>query len=154
MSRQGRPWLFIAAPFVLLAVLVMLSIPFEGPIALSIHFARIAFTVAGLIIFMRTMRSLIKRSKWERTDFFILSINFFLLSLVCFSFWNEAGRIFHVDTSVFTSPVAGAFSIMAIIASVSAIIALDTEGPWPKIIALAVGAVLSVGLVFVAPLFR
>lgn len=147
------PWLIIAAPFVLLACAVLVF-PFEGPIALSIHFARIAVTVAGSILFMRTMRALFRKTVWDRTDYFIVSINFFLFSLVCFSFWNEAGRIFDVDTSVFTSYYSGGFSLLAIVAAVSGIIALDTEGLKPKWIALAVGVVLSAGLVFIAPLFR
>lgn len=150
---MSSPWFFIAAPFVLLA-LAVLVFPFDGPIALSIHFTRIAVTVAGAILFMRTMRSLFRKTEWERTDYFILSINFFLFSLVCFSFWNEAGRIWDVDTSVFTSYYSGNFSLLAIVAAVSGIIALDTEGSRPKVIALAVGIVVSVGLVFVAPLFR
>lgn len=150
------------APWLLLLILiasfcgVVLVFPFEGAVALSIHFVRIAATVAGAIIFMRLLPARLKKPlrRWARGDYLIVAVNFFFISLVCFSFYNEAGRIFDVDTSVFTSFVSGGFSVLAIIAAAAAIIAPDTGSNRPKIIAVAIGAVVSVGLVFVAPLFR
>lgn len=150
------------APWVLLLILiasfcgVVLVFPFEGVVALSIHFVRITVTVGGAIIFMPLLPARLKKNirTWARGDYLIVAANFFFVSLVCFSFYNEAGRIFDVDTSVFTSFVAGGFSVLAIIASVLAIIAPDTGSNRPKIIAVAIGAVVSVGLVLVAPLFR
>lgn len=145
--------------YILIAVIVVfVSIvsvfPFAGPIAYGIHFIRIAASVAALFIFMRMMPTLFHEVPAPRRDYLIAAINFFLLSLVCFSFWNEAGRIFKVDTSVFTSYVAGAFSVFAIIASILALIAADTDGPRPKIIAVVVALAVAVALVFIAPQFR
>lgn len=146
-------WYILIAVVVIYAGVVSIF-TFAGMVALSIHFTRIAVTVAGLIIFIRMMPTLFREVPAPRRDYLIGSINFFLISLVSFSFWNEAGRIFGVDTSVFTSYVAGAFSIFAIVASVLALIAADTDGPKPKIIAVVIALVVAVALVFVAPQFR
>lgn len=146
-------WLVLAG--VIIVYLLIVSVfDFPGPVALSIHFVRITATIAASLIYFQMLPTMFREVPTPRRDYLFASINFFLLSLISFSIWNEAGRIFGVDTSVFTSLVAGLFSIFAIIAAVFAIIAPDTGGNRPKIIAAAIGAILSVGLVFVAPLFR
>lgn len=146
-------WLVLAGVLATFGLTVSL-VDFQGPVALTIHFLRITGTIAAVIIYVQLVPSIF-RGKYSPavTDIFV-AINFFVLSLVCFSFWNEAGRIFGVDTSVFTSPVAGLFSLFAVIAVAFAIAAPDTGGSRPKLLALIIGAILSVGLVFIAPLFR
>lgn len=146
-------WYLLIA-VVIVYVGIVSVFPVSGAIGFSIHFTRIAASVAALIIFMRMMPTLFREVPAPRRDYLIGAINFFLLSLVCFGFWNEAGRLFEADTSPFTSPVAGAFSVFAIIASVLALIAADTGGPKPKYIAVGIALVVAIALVFVAPQFR
>lgn len=145
---------YILIAVIVLYVSVVSVFPFSGPIAFSIHFIRIAASIGALFIFMRMMLTLFHEVPAPRRDYLIASINFFVLSLVHFSFWNEAGRIFKVDTSIFTSSIAGVGSVFAIIACILALIAADTDGPKPKKIAIAIAIVIAVALVFIAPLFR
>lgn len=145
---------YVLAGVVIAYACVVSFVEFAGPVALVIHFVRITATVAAAIIYIQVLPTMFQEVPPPRRDYLFAAINFFLISLVCFSFWNEAGRIFKVDTSVFTSYIAGGFSIFAIIAAVFAMIAPDTGGNQPKILAVVIGAIMSAGLVFVAPLFR
>lgn len=145
-------YVLLAVSILYVGVVAVFS--FSGMIALSIHFTRIAASVAAWIIFMRMMPTLFREVPSPRRDYLIGAINFFLTSLLWFSLWNEAGRIFGVNTSVFSSPVAGAGSMYAIVACVLALIAADTDGPKPKIIAVGIAIVVAVAFVFVAPQFR
>lgn len=145
-------YILLAVSFIY--VVVVSVFPFAGPIALSIHFVRIAASVAGWIIFMRLMPTLFHEVPSPRRDYLIASINFFLTSLLHFSFLNEANRLFGVDNNVFTGYLAGAGSMYAITACVLALIAADTDGPKPKYIAVGIACVVAVALVFVAPQFR
>lgn len=134
--------------------LVVFLMDFEGPAALTIHFVRITVTIAASIIYIQLVPGMFSGEHSRATVYLFAAINFFVLSLVCFSVWNEMGRLFNVDTRVLSSPVAGLFSVFAIIAAAFAILVPDTGGPRPKVLALIIGAILSVGLVFIAPLFR
>lgn len=145
-------WLALIVVLASYAVLVALF-GFAGPVALAIHFVRIAVTVAALIVYIQKLPTIFEEVPPPRRDYLLAGINFMLLSAVCFSFWNEAGRIWKVDTSIFTGPVAGLFSLFLVVGAGFAFIAPDT-GKKTRAIAIAVGIVLSVGLVFVAPLFR
>lgn len=154
-------WLALAAILIVYWIAVMLF-GFEGLVAFSTHFIRIGITTATLIVFIQGFLTLFKGEPPPRRDYLLAGINFMLLSAVCFSFWNEAGRIFLIDTSVFTSPVSGMFSLMLVIGAGLVIFAPPTGESTSlihvftkrKTIALIVGAVISAGLVFVAPLLR
>lgn len=146
-------WYILMATVIIYVSLVSVF-PFAGPIATTVHFTRTFASVAGLIIFMRMMPTLFHEVPAPRRDYLIASINFFLLSLVHFSFLNEAGLVFGVDRSIFTSYIAGAGSVYAIIACILALIAADTGGPKPKIIAVGIALVVAVGFVISATWFR
>lgn len=146
-------WLTLLAVVVVYLIVTSLF-TFEGPIALSIHFSRIALTVAGTIVYVRKLPDLFDEIPTPRRDYLIAGVIFFFLSAVCFSVWNEAGRVFGVDPSIFTSPIAGLFSLFLVVASTFVLIAPDQRVREIRIAALIIGAVVSVGLVFIAPLFR
>lgn len=146
-------WLVLLG--VLLLYLVVVAIfSFPGVVAMAIHFTRITVTIAALLIYIRMAPTMFHQVPPPRRDYLFAAINFFLLSATCFSVWNEAGRVFYVDPSIFTSAVAGLFSLFLVIAASFAIVAPDIGGLKPKLIALGIGAILSVVLVFIAPFFR
>lgn len=142
--------------------IIALLFTFEGPVALSLHFIRIAITVAALVLYIQEIPSVFEQVPPPRRDYFLTGINFMLLSSVCFSLWNEAGRIFAVDTSVFTGAISGLFSLFLIIGAGFALIAPDVGEKQdvpvifskPRTIAILIGVVVAVGLVLVAPLYR
>lgn len=150
---KALTWLSLLVVLAFYAIIVVLF-GFEGPVALAIHFARIAVTVAALIVYIERLPTIFEEVPPPRRDYLLAGINFMLASAVCFSFWNEAGRIFDVDTSIFTNAVAGLFSLFLVVGAGFALIAPDTGGKMIRVIAVAVGVVLSIGLVFIAPLFR
>lgn len=145
---------FLFFLLVLLGVYVALTTALgyaDSGMAIVLHFVRIAGSVAALIIYIQMAPTLFASIPPPRRDYLLAGINFMLLSAVCFSFWNEAGRIVGVDTSVFSSPVSGLFSLFLVIGCVFVILAPDT-GIRPA--ALIAGVFLSIGLVFIAPYFR
>lgn len=144
-------WLVLISALMAYGFLVLLF-TFKGPIALTMHFGRLTATVGAMIVCMQAVPGLFEEVPPPRRDYLAAGINFMLLSAVCFSFWNEAGRIWNVDTSIFTSPVAGLFSLFLLIGATFVLIAPSRRAT--KVIALIVGVVVSIGLVFIAPLFR
>lgn len=146
-------WIVLA---IVLAVygIVAASVGFQGPVALTIHFIRIVVTVAALVQYIPMLPSVFQEVPAPRRDYLLAGIVFMLLSAVCFSFWNEAGRIFGVDTSIFTGPIAGLFSMFLIVGGSFVLVAPDTGGKGLRRIAVAVGITLAVWLVFIAPMFR
>lgn len=134
--------------------LVVSVVPFEGPVAVTIHFCRLAATTASWIIYIQIIPLMFQEIPAPRRDYLLASINFFLLSLIAFSHLNAAGRLFGVDTSVFTSYIAGLFSIFAIIAAVLALKAPDTGGIRPKVIAVIIAIIWTGGFAFFDPVFR
>lgn len=127
---------------------------FAGPIALGLHFLRIVLTISALVIYVQMAPHIFKEVPPPRRDYLLLGINFMLLSAVCFAFWNEASRVWGFNNDVFNNPVSGLFSLLLCIGAIFALIAPDTEGDKPRVIALIIGVVLSIGLVFIAPMFR
>lgn len=150
-------WLALAAVLASYAAVVSIF-PFEGPLGLTVHFTRLTITIAATIviavIYIQMIPGMLKGEYSRSVSYLFTAMGFFLFSLVCFSFWNEAGRIFHVNTNVLTGFIPGGFSVLAIIASVFALLSTGTENVRLKIIALAVGMIISACMIFVTPQFH
>lgn len=143
-------WLLLT---LLVYVVAVFAFGFAGPVALTIHFSRIALTTSALIIYARMLPDIFSEVPTPRRDYLLAGIVFMMLSSVCFSFWNEAGRIFGVDTSIFTNAIAGLFSLFLIVGAGFVLIAPDVAGRKSRWLALAVGILIAVWLVFIAPYF-
>ena len=146
-------WYMIAA-VILVYICIVYLFGFTEFVAVALQFIRVSITVTGLLIFGFTAPNLFSEIPIPRRHYLKAAIIFFFLSLVCFSFFNEIGRIWGVDNSVFTNPIAGLFSLLAIIAAALAIRAPDTGETHIKLIAGIIGIVLGFGLVYIAPYFR
>lgn len=147
------PWLVLAA--IIGTYLGLVSIfPFAGTIAITLHFLRFTVVMAVLVLYLPFIRDIFKTVPTPYRDFLFGGIILTMLSNELFSTWNEAGRIYGVDTSVFTSPIAGFFSLLVIVAGLSFLKAADTENRNRWIYALVIATIFGVLLVFIAPLFR
>lgn len=135
-----------------LYVACVVTIGFPGATALGLHFIRVVATVAALIIYIRGIRYLFRDDPIPPRDWLLGGIIWILLGTVCFSFWNEVGRVFGIDTNVFTSVVSGLFSLFLVIGASKLVIAPGERRL--KIAAVAAGVIVSIGLVLVAPMFR
>lgn len=122
-----RVWLSLIVVALGYALAVFL-LGFKGPVALTIHFLRLVLTVAATIIYIQMLPTIFEQVPPPRRDYLLAGLNFMLLSAVCFSLWNEAGRLFGVDTSVFSDPIAGLFSLLLIVGSGFALVAPDVAG--------------------------
>lgn len=150
---RNLPWLILVGILSTFAALVYLF-PFEGPIALTIHFARTSLVMAVLIVYLPKIRFLFKSVPPPFRDYLLAGIIINQLSNELFSIWNEVGRVFDVDTSIFTSPLAGFFSLLLVISGICFLKAAATQGWWSWTWVLVVSVLFSTGLVFIAPLFR
>lgn len=146
-------WLMLLAGVVLYVTLVAL-LGFPGLVALAVHFGRVATAVAVLILYIPVLATIFDEVPPPRRDYLLAGIILTWLSAVCFSFWNEAGRVFGVDTSIFTNAIAGFFSLLLVVGGIFHLIAPDVGGGKMRTVAIVIGVILGAGLVFVAPLFR
>lgn len=146
-------WLVLLAVLVAYVVSVWL-IGFEGVVALTLHFGRVSVAVAVLILYIPAITVIFNEVPPPRRDYLLAGIILTWLSGVSFSLWNEMGRVFGVDTSIFTSPIAGMFSLLLLTGGVFHLIAPDTGGARPRAIALVIGILVAVGVVIIAPNFR
>lgn len=148
-----KVWLSIlgAAIFYVFLVLVF---PFEGFIGLIVNFLRVAVATAVLVIYGPKLGIIFRQVPAPSRDYLLAGIVLSWFSSECFAMYNEAGRIFGIETSIFKSPVAGGFSFVLVSAGVFHLLAPGTSEKKSLIIAVAIGVVVSVGVVFVAPLFR
>lgn len=149
-------WFVLLAVAALYALLIALF-GFEDRVALGVHFGRVAVATAVLIVYFPALKKIFKQVPAPGRDYLLAGIVFSWSSSDLFAFWNEAGRVFGVDTSIFTSPLAGFFSLILVVAGVFHLAAPDSadlgEGK-RRAIAIVVGVIMAAGLVFVAPLFR
>lgn len=132
---------------------------FEDAVALSVHFGRVSFGIAVLILFIPALTGVFLEMPPPARDYLVIGIILSALSSVGFAFWNEAGRQFGVDTSIFTSPIAGFLSLLLVISWIFCMLApiygkesIVTRRTW--FAAVAAGIMVGGALVFVAPLFR
>lgn len=153
LQLKRSVWIMLAAGVALYASLVAIF-GFQGTVAFSVHFGRVAVAVAVLILYVPVIAKIFDEVPPPRRDYLLAGIILTWASAVGFSFWNEAGRIWHVDTSIFTNPIAGFFSLLLVLGGIFHLIAPDTGQGKMRIIAITIGIITGAGLVFVAPLFR
>lgn len=147
------PWLILITVFAVYAGIVA-AFGFPEWLGLTIHFARTSVIMAVLILYLPAIAHIFTTVPAPYRDFLLAAIILNSLSNESFSVWNEMGRVFGVDTSIFTSPVAGLFSLMLVIAGISFLKAVETENKHRWITALVVAVIFSTLLVIVAPYFR
>lgn len=146
--------IFALASATILYVVLVLVFGFAGPIAHTIQFGRVADAVAVQLIYLPALAYIFNEVPAPRRDYLLVGTILTWLSGLSFSVWNEMGRIFHVDTSIFTSPISGFFSLILVGGGIFLIIAPDTTGRRLKVIAVTIAITFGGLLVFVAPLFR
>lgn len=152
MTTRALIWSSLACILVVYTIMLV-AIGYENRTALVVHFIRIVGTIASLILYIPVALQAFKEDPIPPRDYFLVGIGFILLGTVCFSVYNEAGRIWNIDTNVFTSPVSGLFSLFLVIGAFL-VVKPSTTRVRPRVIAIVAGIILSIGLVFIAPLFR
>lgn len=150
-----RIWVTVLGVTALYAALVLLF-EFEGPIAIGMNFTRVSLTFAVLILYVPVLTIIFKQVPPPSRDYLLAGIICDRLSSFLFSVSNEAGRVFQYDTSVFTNPVAGYFSLLLIAGALFYIAAPDATvmNTKRRTVAISIGVIVGVLVVFVAPLFR
>lgn len=146
-------WALLLSALTSYVVAVMLF-GFPGAVAYSVHFTRIAVTAAVLVLYIPSIASIFTEVPPPRRDYLLAGIVLTWLSGILFSTWNEAGKVAGVDTSIFTSPVAGFFSLLLLLGGIFHLIAPGTNRKSTKVIALVAGLIIAIGIVLIAPLFR
>lgn len=127
---------------------------FDGPIAMSINYLRVTLSAAVLIVFIPTLSLIFQEVPPPRRDYLLAGIILTWMSAIGFAVSNEAGRIFDYDTSIFTNPISGAFSLMLVLGGVFHLLAPGVASVRKSFIAVAFGSAIGFLVVFVAPLFR
>lgn len=149
--------LIIIAVALLYTILVTL-VGFEGPVAVSLNFFRVTFSTAVLILFIPFLKFIFEKVPPPQRDYLLAGIVCMWLSNLNFALSNEAGKIFPEkwDSSVFTNPVPGFFSLLVVVAGVAHFFAPDfvRNATHRRIVALSIGVVVGGLMAFVAPLFR
>lgn len=127
---------------------------FENRVALAVHFLRFATVTTALIIYLPALRNLFKEVPPPGRDYLLAGFVGFMLSNDYFSIMNEAGRIFKIDTSIFTSWQAAIGSVIVIVAAGFSVVAPGKDRTVSPYLAGAIATILAILLVFIAPLFR
>ena len=151
--KQHTVWMLLGLGFILYVAAVYV-IGFEGRVALAIHFARFAVGVTVLAIYIPSVPHIFSTVPAPGRDYLITGIILTWLSNDAFSLWNEAGRLWGVDTSVFTNPVAGFLSLVVLTGGLFHIVAPSIPKRGRRLVAVSLGLISSTLLVFVAPMFR
>lgn len=130
-------------------------IGFADRIALAINFFRVAVAAAVLVLYVPMLPTIFQEVPAPRRDYLIAGIILSWGSAEFFAIGNEFGRIFRVDMSIFLNPIAGFFSLMLCIGGIFHFSAPDlTDAQRLRLVAVAVGLIMGLLVVFVAPLFR
>jgi len=163
MSTVKKHWRWIAFVTVLVSSYLGLValLGFEN-IAIPNHFARVALVTAGFILFVREIAGVFHEIPAPRRDYLLAGIICNSASGLGFSLWNETSRLFDVDSNVFTSPVAGFFSLLLTLSYVFFILAVPgyegEDGNWFsrhwKTISIVIGCLVGLAIALVAPMFR
>lgn len=146
-------WVWLIATFLLFWLLVT-TMGFPGLVAYSVHFVRIAISIGVLWVFIPALPYIFNTVPPPGRDYLLAGIVLTWVSNFSFSLWNEAGRQWQVDTSIFSSPVAGFFSLVVACGGVFLLLAPSTDKPKTRYWALAAGLIGAMLLVVVAPYFR
>lgn len=147
-------WLTATVALVLAYVAIVLIAGF-GNMAIPIHFGRVALAVGVLVLFVPGLSTVFRQVPAPRRDYLLAGIICTWSSAIGFAIWNEMGRQFGVDTSIFTSPIAGFLSLLLVIGGGFHIVAPDElAGKQRRFVAVAIGITAGVAITLVAPLFR
>lgn len=157
-SLTDRHWRWITFALSVIGIYyVVVALTGFKAVAIPIHFGRIALAVTVNILFIRALGTIFQEIPAPRRDYLIAGVILNTTSALGFTFWNQAGRQFGVDTSIFTSPVAGFFSLLLDLSFVFMALAAPPaewgERNW-KLIAVMVGIAAGILVAVVAPLFQ
>lgn len=149
-------WLaFIVAVPIVYALLVLV-VGFEW-LAIPIHFGRVMFAAAVLILYIPVIATVFNTVPPPSRDYLLAGILFTWTSAIGFAFWNEIGRTFEVDTSIFTNPIAGFFSLLLVIGGAFHVIAPPRTGMGisrRRWVAVSIGIVIAIAIAVVSPWLR
>lgn len=120
-------------------------------LGISIHFGRVMFAVAVLWLYIGLIRKVFVEVPPPSRDYLVTGIILSWISSLLFAFWNEAGAQFDWDRSIFTSPIAGYFSLILVTAGLFHWLAPNVS-IGTRIVAAAVGSVVAF-LIVVVPRF-
>lgn len=146
-------WYLLFLTFFIYVALV-LTLGFSGPVAYSVHFLRIAISIGVLWVFIPALPYIFNQVPPPGRDYLLAGIVLSWASNLSFSVWNEAGLQWGVDRNIFTSPVAGFFSLLVAAGGAFLLMAPSTDKPRTRYFALAAGLIGATALVFIAPYFR
>lgn len=144
-------WLLLGGVSAIYWALVFL-LGFSGLVGLVVNFLRVTLAVAVLIIYVPALATIFQEVPPPRRDYLIAGIVLTWLSALLFAFGNEYGRVFGVNMSIFVNSVAGFFSLLLVCGGVFHIVA-PIGSNQSRFYALAIGALASIGLVFIALYF-
>lgn len=147
------PWLLVSTIFIAYTLLVLI-LGFDGFVAYSIHLIRVSISVAVLIIYVPALQTIFREVPPPGRDYLLAGILLTWLSGVSFSIWNEIGRVFGMDTNIFTSPIAGLFSLTLLVGGIFHLIAPTPNKRHHHCIAIVIGLLVATGVVLIAPYFR
>jgi len=150
----ARFWLLSGLLVIIVYIGLALLIGFSGPIAITVNFLRVTVAFAVLMLYLPAITNIFHTVPPPSRDYLIAGIVLSWLSSLTFAIWNEAGRIVHVDTSIFTSPIAGFFSLLLVLGGFFHLQAPYVGSYSKKAIAVLVGVAMAIVVVMIAPLFR
>lgn len=146
-------WLAILGTFAFYAAAVLVF-GFEGAVAYTVQFVRVTIAVAVLVFYLPLLPSIFNEVPPPRRDYLLAGIILTWLSGFSFSTFNEFGRVTGADTNIFTSPVAGFFSLLLVVGGFFHMVAPATGGNRQRLIAVGAGLAVAAGVVIIAPYFR
>lgn len=152
MTRRLWWLLLFGLPAVYIFLVVLVG--FEW-MAIPIHFGRVAVAAAVLVLYLPVVKTVFKYVPAPQRDFLLAGIFFTWSSAIGFATWNEIGRTFGVDTSIFTSYVAGGFSLMLVVGGLFHLAAPpDDDVKVLRRVAICIGLAEAVVIVILSPLVR
>lgn len=147
-----RLWLIFAGMLAGYIGLVMLF-GFEGPIAWTIAFGRLTVWIAFLILYLPALEIIFNEVPAPRRDYLVLGLILNGLSGDGFSVLNALGRTFRMDTSIWTSPTAGFFSLLLLGSGVACVVAPTLKiGGTTRKESLLYGAIFAIAILVVLPM--
>lgn len=148
-----RNLLYIGAVFVAVALVYFIIVQIVGyeRIGIAIQFGRVAIATAVLIIVAPELLYVFRQSPAPHRDYFFIGFFLVFLSAVGFAVFNVVGKLFDIDTNIFTSPLGGFLSLMLVAGGTFVVVVPDDKHL--KASAVGVGLVLALLVTIIAPLF-
>lgn len=137
MTNQLWRLFLLSVPIVYSAILYLVGF---GYLALPIHFGRVMFGAAVTALFLPLVPFLFKKPI-QREDYLLASIFFTWTSALGFANLNDIGQTFEINRSIFTSPIAGFFSLLLVIGGVFAVIAPPPDAKFYRTVAISIGII-------------